>query len=69
MTAKLCRRGVHIREVAVSYNPRGAAAGKKIGWRDAVQTVTTLIYWRLASLEGRPFRQGLRKGFLRTVQP
>ena len=48
MTAKLCRRGVRIREVPIAYHPRGAAAGKKIGWRDAVQTVWTLLHWRVA---------------------
>jgi dolichol-phosphate mannosyltransferase len=50
MTAKLCRRGVRIVETPISYHPRGAEAGKKIGWRDAVQTVWALIQWRLASL-------------------
>ena len=50
MTAKLCRRGVRIVEIPISYHPRGAEAGKKIGWRDAVQTVWALIQWRLASL-------------------
>lgn len=47
MTAKLCRRGVRIVEVPISYHPRGAVEGKKIGWRDAVQTVWTLLKWRL----------------------
>ncbi len=47
MTAKLCRLGVRIVEVPISYHPRGASAGKKIGWRDAVQTVWTLVRWRL----------------------
>ena len=49
MTAKLCRRGVRIREVPISYRARGATAGKKIGWRDTVQTVWTLLYWRFAA--------------------
>ena len=48
MTAKLCRLGVHICEVPVSYQPRGASEGKKIGWRDARQAVWTLLRWRVA---------------------
>jgi len=57
MTAKLCRRGVAITEVAISYHPRGATAGKKIGWRDAVQTVWTLLRWQF-----QPFDHGGRAG-------
>ncbi|HVS37549.1 MAG TPA: glycosyltransferase family 2 protein [Gemmataceae bacterium] len=51
MTAKLCRQGVRIVEVAITYHPRGALAGKKIGWPDAVQTVWTLLKWRVASVQ------------------
>ena len=47
MTAKLCRRGVRIVEFPISYHPRSASAGKKIGWRDAVQTAWTLLKWRI----------------------
>ena len=47
MTAKLCLRGARLVEVPISYHPRGAVEGKKIGWRDAVQTVWTLLKWRL----------------------
>ncbi len=49
MTAKLCRLGVRIVEVPIAYHPRGASAGKKVGWRDAVQTVWTLFRWRLTA--------------------
>ena len=34
--------------------PRGTTAGKKIGWRDAVQTVWTLFRWRLQPLADLP---------------
>jgi glycosyltransferase involved in cell wall biosynthesis len=47
MTAKLCRLGVRIAEVPVSYQPRGVADGKKIGWRDGASTVWTLLRWRV----------------------
>jgi dolichol-phosphate mannosyltransferase len=52
MTAKLCRLGVRIAEVPVSYRPRGATDGKKIGWRDGASAVWTLLRWRVA-----PFRR------------
>lgn len=48
VTAKLCRLGIAIHEVPISYTPRSAAEGKKIGWRDAVQAFWTLIWWRFA---------------------
>ncbi|HEY8505346.1 MAG TPA: glycosyltransferase family 2 protein [Gemmataceae bacterium] len=51
MTAKLCRLGVRIREEPISYRPRTAAEGKKIGWADAVQAVWTLLRWRFAPAE------------------
>ncbi len=46
LTAKVCRLGWPIVEVPVTYHPRGVAAGKKIGWRDAWEAVWTLIKWR-----------------------
>ena len=50
LTAKLCRRGVRIAEVPISYHPRGVAEGKKIGWRDALATVAALVRWRFAEI-------------------
>ena len=52
MTAKLCRRGARIAEVPISYYPRGATEGKKIGWGDAVQTVWALVRWRFQPFGG-----------------
>lgn len=49
VTAKLCRRGIRIREVPISYQPRSDDAGKKIGWRDVWPTVWTLVKWRFLS--------------------
>jgi len=39
LTAVLAREGAEIVEVPVRYEPRGFAAGKKIGWRDGVRAV------------------------------
>src|SRR4029450_6269685 len=36
ITAKLLRRGHRIHERPIRFMPRSRAAGKKIGWRDAV---------------------------------
>jgi cellulose synthase/poly-beta-1,6-N-acetylglucosamine synthase-like glycosyltransferase len=36
LTTKFLRKGYSIKEVAISYNPRKFAEGKKIGWRDGI---------------------------------
>ncbi len=53
LTAKLCRLGVPIVEVPISYRPRTVAEGKKIGWRDAWQTFWALLRWRVARFPSR----------------
>jgi dolichol-phosphate mannosyltransferase len=50
ITAKVCRLRLPILEVPISYQPRTAAEGKKIGWRDAWSTVWTLLRWRFLPL-------------------
>ncbi len=47
VTAKLCRLGVEILEVPISYRPRRATEGKKLSWRHGWQAVRTL--WRFRS--------------------
>ncbi len=39
----LCRKGVPIRELPISYRPRSYAEGKKIGWRDAFKTTYVIL--------------------------
>jgi hypothetical protein len=46
ITAKLLRAGHTIVERPVHFEPRSRAAGKKIGWRDGVQAVRTLLRHR-----------------------
>jgi hypothetical protein len=47
VTAKLCRMGVEIVEVPISYTPRGSSDGKKIKlFRDGGEAVKTLWKWR-----------------------
>ncbi|MFO1492068.1 MAG: glycosyltransferase family 2 protein [Kiritimatiellia bacterium] len=50
VTAKLARRGVPILEVPISYHPRHKDEGKKIGWKDAVEAVWTLLRYRFARI-------------------
>ncbi|MDX1969891.1 MAG: glycosyltransferase family 2 protein [Planctomycetaceae bacterium] len=46
VTAKLCRLGLPILEVAITYRSRTALEGKKIRWTDGVQALATLWRWR-----------------------
>lgn len=46
ITAKLLKRGCVIKEVPVSYRGRGYDAGKKITWRDGVETLVALFKFR-----------------------
>ena len=43
VTAKLLKKGVKIKEIPVSYRGRSYDEGKKIGWRDGLEAVTTII--------------------------
>jgi hypothetical protein len=47
ITAKLLKAGYRIQEVPVSYNPRTSYEGKKIGWRDGLEAIWTLVTCRL----------------------
>ena len=48
VTAKLLRSGETIHEVPISYVGRSRREGKKISWRDGVETVRILVACRLA---------------------
>ncbi|MDP8299905.1 MAG: glycosyltransferase family 2 protein [Candidatus Tantalella remota] len=43
VTAKLLKKGIDIKEIPVSYRGRSYDEGKKIGWRDGVEAVATII--------------------------
>ena len=43
ITAKVARRGYRIFEVPISYYGRTYEEGKKIGWRDAVSAIWTIV--------------------------
>lgn len=46
LTAKLLKNGHAIREIPISYFPRGRAQGKKIYWGDGFASLWTLIKYR-----------------------
>jgi len=50
VTAKVRRLGYRIREVPISYNPRGVLEGKKIRWPDGFKALFTLFAYRFAPL-------------------
>jgi glycosyltransferase involved in cell wall biosynthesis len=64
MTAKICRLGLPIVEVPISYSPRQLQEGKKIRWSDAWMTMWTLLRWRVCLFPGTgpalPPPEGLR---------
>jgi glycosyltransferase involved in cell wall biosynthesis len=53
VTAKVCRMGLRIVEVPISYTPRSTADGKKIRWRDGWVAIKTLWRWRKWSAANR----------------
>lgn len=54
ITAKVCRLHLSLLEVPISYHPRTAKQGKKIGWRDAWSSVWTLLRWRFLPVSPSP---------------
>ncbi len=46
ITAKILKKGIKIAEVPISYYPRTKKEGKKINWRDGIDAIWTLVYWR-----------------------
>lgn len=47
ITAKIARKGIKIHEVPISYSPRSYEDGKKIGWKDGVEALWTLLKYRI----------------------
>lgn len=46
VTAKVAKKGYHIYEVPISYSGRDYDEGKKIGWKDGVQAIWTILKYR-----------------------
>jgi glycosyltransferase involved in cell wall biosynthesis len=46
ITAKVAKRGFRVVEVPISYSGRSYREGKKIGWRDGIKAVATMLrFW------------------------
>ncbi len=46
ITAKVLKQKVRFKELPITYNARAFDEGKKIGWKDGVQAIWTLIKFR-----------------------
>ena len=46
LTTKLAQWNIRLYEVPISYHGRTVAEGKKIGWKDAVSAIWTLVKYR-----------------------
>jgi len=53
LTAKVARLRCRVYEIPISYHGRQYAEGKKIGWKDAVSAVWTILRFRVISDIGR----------------
>ena len=51
ITAKVARRGYRVYEVPISYHGRTYDEGKKIGWKDAVSALWTIVKHRFRESE------------------
>jgi glycosyltransferase involved in cell wall biosynthesis len=49
LTMKVAQKKWRVMEVPISYSPRSKAEGKKIGWRDGIQSIKTLWRYRKTS--------------------
>jgi len=47
VTALVAKRGYKIQEVPISYQPRTAAEGKKINWKDGIEALWVLVKNRI----------------------
>ena len=52
VTAKVLKRGYQIYEVPISYYPRNFREGKKIGWKDGLIAIYTLLRYRFLNDSG-----------------
>ncbi|MDP1743769.1 MAG: glycosyltransferase family 2 protein [Candidatus Amesbacteria bacterium] len=49
VTAKILKRGIKIIEIPIKVKPRSYQEGKKIGWRDGLIAIWTLIKYRFVA--------------------
>lgn len=49
ITAKILKKGFHIKEIPIRYSPRKYNEGKKIKWHDGIKALWILAYYRFFS--------------------
>ncbi|MDO5554133.1 MAG: glycosyltransferase family 2 protein [Planctomycetia bacterium] len=54
LTAKIARRKLTVYEVPISYDGRQYAQGKKIGWKDGISALWTIIKYRICDDSAYP---------------
>ncbi len=60
ITAKIAKRGCEVFEVPISYFGRTCAEGKKIGWKDGVSALATILkYWMIDDCYGERRGRGI----------
>jgi len=47
VTVKLLKKGYKVHEVPISYSPRTLREGKKIGWKDALLGIITIVKYKI----------------------
>lgn len=50
LLCKMFRKGIKIKEVPISYNPRTFAEGKKIRYSDGLKVLAAILKWRFAKI-------------------
>jgi len=46
LTAKILKKNINIKEIGISYKPRSIEEGKKINWKDGLEAIYALFYWK-----------------------
>ena len=56
LTARLAQAGARIYELPISYHGRSYAEGKKIGWRDGVSALWSIVKYNMGSVRAPAYR-------------
>ena len=56
LTARLAQAGARIYELPISYHGRSYAEGKKIGWRDGVSALWSIVKFNLGGRRAPPYQ-------------
>ena len=69
ITMKCAKRKLRIYEVPISYHGRTYEEGKKIGWKDGIKAVGTVLhFWAIDDLYVEPYGRGMLQSLTGTPQ-